>query len=93
MKSTTVYGPSLELGLSLSRQRVCVCPSPRNQRGGGEGGHSAAGEGWGSPNYDDWRKSLALCLLCERNRLGLREVRYGWRSLITHMGNVLACNF
>ena len=23
-----------------------------------------AGEGWGSPNSDDWRKSLALCLLC-----------------------------
>jgi hypothetical protein len=20
--------------------------------------------GWGSPNYDDWRKSLALCRLC-----------------------------
>jgi hypothetical protein len=20
--------------------------------------------GWGSPNSDDWRKSLALCLLC-----------------------------
>jgi hypothetical protein len=25
---------------------------------------SPAGEGWGSPNSDDWRKSLALCLLC-----------------------------
>jgi hypothetical protein len=21
--------------------------------------------GWGSPNSDDWRKSLALCLLCD----------------------------
>ena len=39
----------------LSRQRVC--PSPPNQRG------------WGSPNFDDWRKSLALCLLCEPNTL------------------------
>jgi hypothetical protein len=35
IKSTTMYVPSSELGLSqlLSRQRVC--PSPRNQRGGG----------------------------------------------------------
>jgi hypothetical protein len=40
-------------------------PPPRNLRGGGYtlaclGG----GGGWGSPNSDDWRKSLALCLLC-----------------------------
>ncbi len=29
-------------------------------------GHTClhAGEGWGSPNLDDWRKSLPLCLLC-----------------------------
>jgi hypothetical protein len=35
MKSTTVYVPSSELGLSqpLSRQRVC--PSPQNRGGGG----------------------------------------------------------
>jgi hypothetical protein len=35
IKSTTVYAPSSEWGLShpLSRQRVC--PSPRDQRGGG----------------------------------------------------------
>ncbi len=58
---TTVYVPSSELWLShpLSSQRVC--PSPRNQRGG----TLAYGWGiWGSPNSDDWRKSLALCLLC-----------------------------
>jgi hypothetical protein len=46
IKSTTVYVPSSELGLSqpLSRQRVC--PSPQN-RGGGV--HSPAGEGLGVP--------------------------------------------
>ncbi len=27
--------------------------------------------GWGSPNSDDWRKSLALCLLCGPNTLDL----------------------
>ncbi len=31
-------------------------------RAGGRGAHSV--RGWGSPNSDDWRKSLAFCLLC-----------------------------
>jgi hypothetical protein len=39
-----------------------VCPSPRNLRGGGH--IRLRVRGWGSPNSDDWRKSLALCLLC-----------------------------
>jgi hypothetical protein len=62
IKSTTLYVPSSELELSqpLSRQRVC--PSPQNRGGGG---HTRLRvRGWGSPNSDDWRKSLALCLLC-----------------------------
>jgi hypothetical protein len=30
------------------------------------GGHTRLRvRGWGSPNSDDWRKSLALCLLCD----------------------------
>ena len=63
IKSTTVYVPSSELGLSqpISRQRVF--PSPQKQGGGG-----TLACGWGvggSPNSDDWRKSLALCLLCD----------------------------
>jgi hypothetical protein len=55
IKITTVYVPSSELGLSqpLSRQQV----------GGGGTLACGAGEGWGSHNSDDWRKSLALCLL------------------------------
>ncbi len=43
----------------LSPASVLLSP----ERGGG-GAHSPACEGWGSPNYDDWRKSLALSLLC-----------------------------
>ncbi len=40
-------------------------PSPRNQNGGG--GHTRLRvRRWGSPNSDDWRKILALCLLCGR---------------------------
>jgi hypothetical protein len=38
----------------------------------GEATHSPAGKrGWGSPNSDDWRKILALCVLCGV-RLSLR---------------------
>jgi hypothetical protein len=61
-KSTTVYVPSSEFELSrpLSRQRVC--PSSQNR---GRGAHSPAGGSWGSPNSDDLRKRLALCLLCD----------------------------
>ncbi len=61
IKSTTMYVPSSESGLSqpLSRQRVC--PSPQNR---GEGHTRLWVRGWGSPNSDDWRISLALCLLC-----------------------------
>ncbi len=42
---------------------VCECaPSPRTK---GWGGHTRQwARGWGSPNSDDWRKSLALCQLC-----------------------------
>jgi hypothetical protein len=42
--------------------RASVSPPPSwNQRGGQ---HSFAGEGRGGANSDDWRESLALCLLC-----------------------------
>jgi hypothetical protein len=37
-------------------------PPPPGTKGKGE--HSPAGGVWGSPNSDDWRKSLALFLLC-----------------------------
>jgi hypothetical protein len=58
-KSTTEYVPSSELGLShpLSRQRVC--PSPRNQRGGGGGAHSPAGEGLGESQFRRLEKKLS----------------------------------
>ncbi len=41
------------------------CAPPPGTRGGGGVAYSPAGEGLGSPNSDDWRKSFALCLLCE----------------------------
>jgi hypothetical protein len=74
IKSTTVYVPSSELGLSQPLYRQRMCPSPQNRGWGvggvpipttGERGHTRLRvRGWGSPNSDDWRKSLALCLLC-----------------------------
>ncbi len=70
-QSTYIYrapqcmSPSSELGLfqPLSHKRVCPPrPSPLDQR---VGGHTRMRlRGWGSPNSDDWRKSLSLCLLC-----------------------------
>jgi hypothetical protein len=61
-KSTTVYVPSSELGppRPLSHKE-CAPPPPEPM----EGGHTRLRvRGWGSPNSDDWRKSLALCILC-----------------------------
>ncbi len=43
----------------LSCKRVCPLPQPKG------GGHVRLQvRGWGSPDSDDWRKSLALCLPC-----------------------------
>jgi hypothetical protein len=47
----------------LQNARECLLtptPPTPNQRGG----TLACSEGMGSPNSDDWRKSLAQCLLC-----------------------------
>jgi hypothetical protein len=55
------YVPASELGLPhpLSRRRVC---SSILTKGGGQ--TRLRVRGWGRPNSNDWRKSLALCLLC-----------------------------
>ncbi len=70
-----MYVPSSELGLPQPLSRKRVCPSPRNQRVGGA--HSPASKGVGeSRNSDDWRKSLALCLLCGYNIHMLCTLQY-----------------
>ncbi len=63
IQSTTVYVLSSEFGLSHHLSRKRVCPSPRYQRGGGHTRLRA--RGWGSPHSDDWRKSVAIRLLCD----------------------------
>jgi hypothetical protein len=46
--------------LSLASECATLPPPPRTG-----GGHTVQGvRGWGSPNSDDWRKSLALFLFC-----------------------------
>ncbi len=57
IKIITVYVPSSELGLSQPLSRKLVCPYPQNR---GRGGTRLRVRGWGSPNSDDLRKSLAL---------------------------------
>jgi hypothetical protein len=61
--STTVSVPSSELGPPTPLPLASV---PLNQKGGG---HTRLWvRGWGSPNLDNLRKSLALCLLCDVHR-------------------------
>ncbi len=57
----------------------CV-PHPSEQKGGG---HTCLREReWGSPNSDDWRKSLALCLLCVLCYFSLADLDWvsGWQG-------------
>jgi hypothetical protein len=59
IQSTTVYVPSSELGLSHPPLSPVSVPLPLG------GCKTLVGiGGWGIPNPHDWRKSLALCLLC-----------------------------
>jgi hypothetical protein len=55
--------PSSELGLSHPFSRHGECAPPPELKGGG--GIRLWARGRGSPNSDDRRKSLALCLLCD----------------------------
>jgi hypothetical protein len=65
MEYHSVCVPSSELGLPHPLFRKRVCPPPPEPGGGGA--HSDTRllvREWVSPRSDDWRKSLAHCLLC-----------------------------
>jgi hypothetical protein len=62
----------------LSRKRVCF---PSGTKGGGGFQTRLRVRGWGSPNSDDWRENLVLCLLCE-----VQYVHYPYRLLVTVFG-------
>jgi hypothetical protein len=78
------FCPSLELG-PPPPSTASECDSPRAQIGGG-GGYTVHTcqrvRGLGSPNSDDWRESLVLCLLCGwRQRQILLLYLFLFRSL------------
>ncbi len=51
---------------SSTPSSVSDCAPPPGSKGGG---HTRLRvRGWGSPNSDDWRKSSALCLLCDQTQ-------------------------
>ncbi len=64
IKSTTVQSPELQLAQPLIRPPASMPLSPESEGGGGGGHTRLRVRGWASPNSDDWRQSLALCLLC-----------------------------
>ncbi len=49
------------MGLPQPLSRKRVCPPPPDQRVW----EVTLACGVGSPNYDDWKKTLSLCLLCD----------------------------
>ncbi len=57
-----MYVLSADLGLSHPSLSPASVPLPPEPKGGGH--PRLRVRGWGIPNSDDWRKSLALCLLC-----------------------------
>jgi hypothetical protein len=50
----------LSILLAPNPSLACECAPPSRT---GRGHTRLRVRGWGSPNSDDWRKSLALCLL------------------------------
>ncbi len=69
MKSTSVYAwPLAGIGTLPPPLSPASVPLPPEPKGGG--GHTGVRvRGWGSPSFKDWRKSLALCLLCVEDPL------------------------
>jgi hypothetical protein len=73
--------PSSELGLPQPFTRRRVCPPLWYQ---GEGHTRWREREWEGPNSDDWRKSLALCLLCGSSALLLSERLSRFSALLTN---------
>ncbi len=79
--------PSFELGPPTpSPVSECVPPELKG------GTHSPVVRGWGRPNSDDWRKSLALCLLCEeKSREKVVKVKV-FHSYIVNFSTNISCS-
>jgi hypothetical protein len=59
----TVHITKYSYILIINIEYHIVCAPPPEPKG--EGHTRLRARGWGSPNSDDWRKSLALCLFCD----------------------------
>ncbi len=59
--------------------------APPTRTGGGEGQTRLRVRGWGSPNSNDWRKSLALCLLCGQEAFLWKYSRISGGRELTHL--------
>jgi hypothetical protein len=63
IKSTKCMFPRRNWDLPTSSPASECAPLPEPKGGGG---HTRLRvRGWGSPNSDDWRTSLTLCILCD----------------------------
>jgi hypothetical protein len=71
-RCTTVYVPSLELGPPTPSLASECAALPGTK--GGVGHTRLQVRGCGSPNSDDWRKSLALCLYSVDASIGYTSV-------------------
>jgi hypothetical protein len=59
--------PLLGIGMGLLTpypESECVLPPPSTKGRGKHTRQRVRARGWGSPNSDDWRESLVLCLFC-----------------------------
>ena len=68
--------------LCASRESWQIANSNKHKNRGGGRHIRLRMRGWGSPNSDDWRKSLALCLLCDERPLYWNCVQvWSWKCL------------
>ncbi len=66
--------------------QASVRSPPPGPKGGGGGPLPAVRlRGWGSPNSDAWRKSLALCLLCGKDHKAERTKPFCCSFPILHL--------
>ncbi len=87
-----MYVPSSELGNwdSPNPSLASECTPPPAPVAKGWGHTRLRVRGWGSPNSDDWRKSLALCLFCVWGVLTEQQILLYWGKVEHVLATTLA---